>query len=128
MEKSHYKIYFDGSCSNGGNQIMGIGLVVFKDDEIIHELAHQAGKGTSNIAEWMGCVLAMKAALLLSREDENCRITVYSDSQLIVNQFIGQYAIKKPEFKPYYNKATEYKSNMPKGCFNGILWVRREFH
>jgi ribonuclease HI len=76
----------------------------------------------------MGCVLAMKAALLLSREDENCRITVYSDSQLIVNQFIGQYAIKKPEFKPYYNKATGYKSNMPKGCFNGILWVRRELN
>ena len=56
MEKNIYRIYFDGPCSNGGNQIMGIGLVVYKNEEIHHELAHNAGKGTSNVAEWMGCV------------------------------------------------------------------------
>lgn len=127
MEKTIYKIYHDGSCSNSGNKEMGIGLVVWRNGEIHHEMFHNAGKGTSNVAEWIGCVLAMKAGMLLAAEEPECEIYVYSDSQLIVNQFSGEWRIKDEIFVGLKKKAVEYKIQM-EANFKGLFWVRRNFN
>lgn len=103
---------------------MGVGVVIYRNGEIFHQLAHNAGIGTSNIAEWLGCVLGVKAAFLLSKQEPWAEFYMYSDSQLIVNQFTGLYRIKDAKFRNYYNKAKKYEKGM--GRTLGIWWVPRE--
>ncbi len=114
---------------------MGVGVAVWIDDCYEHELSLAIGlregwegdRSTSNIAEWIGCVEAMRAAKGLKKEYPQATIEIYSDSQLITNQFNDKFTIKQPEFHKYKTKAKEYA----KGVFgNGkeIQWIRREFN
>lgn len=125
-------VYFDGASNNHlfSEAVMGVGMVLFLDGEIMIEKAIEAGKGSSNEAEWYGCVLALKAAckFLEWAKGEGIEIeevNVYSDSQLIVNQFHRHYAIKHLHFLPYYTKAKMYESQLG-SLFGGLHWIKRE--
>jgi len=125
-------VYFDGASNNHlfSEAVMGVGMVLFLDGEVMIEKAIEAGKGSSNEAEWYGCCLALKAACRFIEwaKTENMDITevnVYSDSQLIVNQFYGHYAIKHLHFLPYYEKAKKFETQLGE-VFKGLNWVRRE--
>lgn len=128
------KIYFDGACNNHAEtKPMGIGVAVFIDGKYEEELCLAIGindgdiedPSTSNIAEWIGCVEAMKIAHAIKKEFSRCSIQVYSDSQIITRQFNGIYQIKKQEFFKYKEKAKLLwlKINMP-----FIEWIPRELN
>jgi len=124
-------IYFDGASNNHLFQeaVMGVGMVLFLDGEVMIEKSIQAGKGSSNEAEWFGCCLALKAAVKFvewadKQKIDITEIHIYSDSQLIVNQFHGQYAIKHLHFLPYYNKAKNFESQLG-NKLKSLSWVPR---
>lgn len=128
------EIKFDGACHNipGKSSIMGIGVAVFFDSEFIEEesLAIQVipsyVRGTSNIAEWEGCVEAWKLAASLLNKYPGNEIKVFSDSQVITRQFNGEYAIKEPSFHSYKRMAEEYRNmTHPE---NKVEWVERKYN
>lgn len=77
MEKNKIKIYTDGSCS-GNPGPMGIGAVLIYGKNKI-TISENKGNGTSNRAEIMAVIEALKRVLIPSKYD----IELYIDSQLV---------------------------------------------
>lgn len=124
------RINFDGSCNNHLDKpSMGIGVAVFLEEVYQEELSRaihisadsREEKLTSNVAEWQACIEAMKVAVGL-RQD-GYAIFVFSDSQVITNQFNGDFYINKPEFREASRTAHFYAQ---KAGVSKIKWIPRE--
>lgn len=123
------EIYYDGACWNkeGYQHLMGIGVAVFVDKIYCEELSRAIhandSKGSNNVAEWIGCVEAMKIAADLRKEQ--CNIKIFSDSQIIVNQFNRNFRINKIEFMDYFRTARHYAAL---AGVTSIVWIKRELN
>lgn len=125
------EIFFDGACMSGQqkNGETGVGVAVYIDKLYSHafSIAVRGDNGSNNIAEWSGCVEALRVAkeikLFCKEEEIKHHIKIYSDSQLIVNQFNGHWEIKHTSFVKYFKVAREMASDM---SFKYLIWVRRE--
>ena len=84
------KIFIDGGSR--GNPGHGACAAVFFDSSgaILREEGKYLGRCTNNFAEYNGLRLALAAAGRLGAEE----LEVFSDSELLVRQFSGQYRIK----------------------------------
>lgn len=107
---------------------MGVGVAVFINKEYQEDLSRAIyvrddKQGSNNIAEWIGCVEAMKIATDLRKNFPTATILVMSDSQIIANQYNGSYAITAEKFRPYYDEARKYglKARVPV-----VNWIPRE--
>lgn len=125
-------IYFDGACHNkkgSRQQPFGSGVAVYIDEVYSEEFSCSDidGYGTSNIAEWSGCLRALKIAKqilsLLSSLQQEYTLTIFSDSELITKQFNGEYSIKEETFKEYYDRCKVLSEEIK---FEKITWVPRE--
>lgn len=127
------QIKFDGACRNVPNQssVMGIGVAVFFDNEYVEEesvaiqIVPESVRGTSNIAEWEGCIEAWKIAMTLYSKYPGNTIKIYSDSQLITNQFNGLFAINNLSFSTYYKMGKEIQDKILPSIAM-IEWIPRE--
>ncbi len=86
-------IYIDGASR--GNPGISACACIIKDKKgsIIYEKGKFLGKATNNYAEFSALKLALKKAKQLKPSS----IKIYSDSNLLVNQFNGTYKIKNPD-------------------------------
>ena len=82
-------IYVDGA-SKGNPGKAGIGVVLFCEGKKIKEYSQYIGIATNNVAEYMAVVFAMQEALIVNVRN----ITIFSDSELVVNQINGVYKVK----------------------------------
>jgi len=79
----------DGSCyPNPGN--MAIGIVIYRDGELIKKISETIGYGTNNIAEYKALIRGLEEIKEMKAE----RIDIYCDSQLVVKQLNGIYKVK----------------------------------
>lgn len=128
------EVYFDGACKNVKdlrNADMGIGVAVYIDKEYNHEhsaavfiSASEFGAGTSNVAEWCACVLSLSTIVDLKIAYPKAQCIVYSDSQLITNQYNGKYRVGD-NFKEFHTQAEEL------GRITRIVlvnWIPRELN
>jgi len=124
------KIFSDGAANNHlGKPSMGYGVAVFLEGVYTEELCravHVAAESreeklTSNVAEWYACIEAMKVAVGLRQDGYT--VFAYSDSQVIVNQFNGDFYINKPEFREAFTTAHHYAQ---KAGVSKIKWIPRE--
>jgi len=92
--------YIDGS-SKGNPGEAGYGLVL-RDQAgtILRKVGKYIGHATNNVAEYNGLI----GCLEYVQELNASRVTVFSDSELLVNQINGKYKIKKPHLQTLYNK------------------------
>lgn len=127
------RIHFDGACHNMPNIVspMGLGIAVFEDGEYC-EITSRAigveeyqGDGTSNIAEWLALVEALKIAVDYRKENPDLKISIFGDSQLIVNQFNLIWKINEEKFLPLFKEA---KILNVKARIGEIHWVKREYN
>lgn len=122
---------FDGACNNhDDNPAMGLGIAVFIDSVYYEELSkaiYVPGDelSSSNVGEWMACVEAFK--LILEYKEAGDTIEVYSDSQLITNQYNDKYEIKKNNFRQYYHQAKILAEKAGLQDLK-VKWVKREFN
>lgn len=122
-------LYFDGACGpyNPGGH-MGCGVVIKdKNNKTIHTIKKQyspeefLGDTSNNLAEYMALVMGLEWCLKYNILE----IQVYGDSQLVINQMLGKFKIKKGT---YVSKALVAKELVKK--FNKITFqhVKREFN
>lgn len=73
---------------------------------------------TNNECEWDALIEGLKEALIRGLSP----VIIYSDSELVVRQFNGDYRIKKSELKSMFNRAKIVASNI-----NGVSvrWISR---
>jgi len=87
MEK--LTIFIDGA-SRGNPGDASIGVVIYKNSDLLVERGKYIGIGTNNIAEYMALIYALIESLKL----ETKNIEVKSDSLLLVKQIKGEYKVK----------------------------------
>jgi len=118
------ELYFDGSCKNIKGQFskMGVGLSVLENGEEIYSCGYSPEElGTSNIAEWYGLISALYYLTTIDTSKYSS-IIIHSDSQLIVNLFLGKFKMTAMHFLIYYNEA----KSLSKDISFELVWVPRE--
>jgi ribonuclease HI len=83
------------------------------------EEADTIGKATNNVAEYTALVEGLK----LATELEVKKLSVFSDSELMVKQMNGIYRVKNPELLDLYNEAKRLAAGFEKLT---LTHVRRE--
>jgi len=93
-------IYTDGGC-RGNPGPMHVAVVVVDGSKKI-PFHKEIGNGTNNIAEYKAVI----GALRCMHDPANIsRITIRSDSQLVVNQMTKKWRVKQAELLDLYNEA-----------------------
>jgi ribonuclease HI len=99
---------------------MGAGAVVQLESGGERKVLHRAfGLGTNNQAEYHGLILGLRHALAMGADG----VTVHGDSQLVLRQLEGRYAVKSPGLKALHAEAGQLLSK-----FSAVKleWVPRE--
>mgnify|MGYP001112116330 CR=1 FL=1 len=91
-------LYCDGGArGNPGPAAIGVAIYNEKNN-LLAKFGKQIGSTTNNKAEYQAVIAGLEKA----KEFENCKIEVYLDSQLVVNQLIGKYKIKEQDLKSLF--------------------------
>ena len=105
---AHLVMQFDGG-SRGNPGPAGIGVTLTTEDGApVYELAEFLGSCTNNVAEYTGFLRGLTAAVALGA----AKVTVRSDSELLVRQINGIYKVKSPDLKPLYQQAVSLMSKI----------------
>lgn len=94
------KLHIDGA-SKGNPGPSGIGIVFYKEGEIIEEIEEFIGNQTNNFAEYTALIKALE----ISKNNSYKIIEICSDSELVVNQINKVYKVKDAYIKDLYDKA-----------------------
>ena len=95
MKIKKVKIYIDGGSR--GNPGRGACAAAFFDENnaLVEEEVKYLGRCTNNFAEYNGLILALSIASRLGAAE----LKIFSDSELLVRQFNGEYKIKDAALK-----------------------------
>uniref|UniRef100_A0A2N9GHZ5 RNA-directed DNA polymerase n=1 Tax=Fagus sylvatica TaxID=28930 RepID=A0A2N9GHZ5_FAGSY len=94
-----WKLYIDGASNSRGS---GLGVVLTAPQGQMMELAIRLGfPASNNVAEYEALLHGLRCAIALQADP----LTVYCDSQLVVNQISGDYAAKDEKMKIYLAEA-----------------------
>jgi ribonuclease HI len=94
-----WKLYIDGASNSRGS---GLGVVLTAPQGQMMELAIRLGfPASNNVAEYEALLHGLRCAITLQADP----LTVYCDSQLVVNQISGDYAAKDEKMKIYLVEA-----------------------
>ncbi|KAG7556957.1 Reverse transcriptase domain [Arabidopsis suecica] len=110
---STWKLHVDGSSSKQGS---GIGIrLETPTKEIIEQSFRLMFPASNNEAEYEALLAGLRLALAIGAE----KIIAYCDSQLVVNQFAGDYEAKAPRMEAYLSAVKKLA-----GKFNEFELVR----
>ncbi|KAL0289845.1 UNVERIFIED_CONTAM: hypothetical protein Sangu_2600200 [Sesamum angustifolium] len=94
-----WKMYFDGASHKEG---AGAGVVFVRLEGEVLLYSFTLTQNCSNIvAEYQALILGLEIVV----DVKQLSLKVYRDSQLVVNQLLDLYEVKKPELLPYHNYA-----------------------
>jgi ribonuclease HI len=98
-------MYFDGSSSKEGS---GAGIVLISPSKEVITFSYKMEfETTNNIAEYEALVLGLRVAKDMAID----RLTVFGDSELIVNQVKDIYQAKQQRLKQYKNEVWDLVDN-----------------
>jgi ribonuclease HI len=96
-----WQMYFDGACRKSG---AGAGVIFVTPDKAIIPYSFTLTSAVSNnAAEYEALIIGLEIAYNMGLNT----LHVYGDSQLVINQLLGTYAVKKEGLVPYFRKAKE---------------------
>ena len=121
------QIHFDGLCEpkNPGG-IATYGFLVRRGKKILHEghglaATPWSDQATSNVAEYTGVLRALE--WVVEQELQGEKTVVNGDSQLVIRQIEGEYAVKSPLLVPLYTKVKDQAGRFTDLKFK---WVDRD--
>jgi len=117
-------VFCDGLCEpyNPGG-VATYGFVIQRGGELIQQGSGVLGEGegmTNNVAEYTAAIEALR--WLLEHGYEGRRVTLMSDSMLLIKQLRGLWQVRSPRIAPLYHQARKLASHF-KVRFR---WVSRE--
>ena len=117
------KAYVDGGCNNRTKRGAYGSYAVFGKDELLKSESFLLPATTSNQAEYMSMIKLLDY-IRYNKQLKNKKVTVYSDSRLVVNQIANGWRTREPTLKQLNRRA--------KGLYKGIkrnvdiVWVSRD--
>lgn len=103
---NHVDLYVDGAADLH-SKTAGIGGVFYQNGNEIDSFSEYVDDATNNEAEYS----ALIHGLLMAKEMNVASISIFSDSQLIVNQVNGEFRVKHENMIPLHAEATEFLDN-----------------
>lgn len=105
-------IYTNSDGGSRGNPGLGaIGVIVREGEKILSRYSEKIGKlVTNNIAEYEALIKALEIAGKYTKDE----ITCFLDSELVVNQLLGKYRVRKPELLRLFLKVQKLQENFKK--------------
>jgi ribonuclease HI len=95
------RVYSDGAA-RGNPGPAGAGAVLLDaQGRVVERLGKYLGVQTNNHAEYMGLLLGLERARALGATE----VEVFADSELMIRQLGGRYAVKSPTLKPLFERA-----------------------
>jgi ribonuclease HI len=94
----HFVLYIDGA-SRGNPGPAGAGVYIMQNKKKILNTNGFLGIKTNNQAEYLALALGLFHIQKLCSSSEQINLTIRSDSQLLIRQMNGEYAIKNPFIK-----------------------------
>jgi ribonuclease HI len=102
MKVESWTIHIDGA-SRGNPGPAAYALVIARPGQADWEESSCLGRTTNNIAEYTGLTRALERASQLGGR----KLTVFSDSELLVKQMNGEYRVKNADLRMLYDKAND---------------------
>jgi ribonuclease HI len=103
--REHVIAFADGAIGDGRGPA-GVGAVLLDDEGCVLRLDNRrVPRMTNNEAEYAGLLLALELALEMNPQCE--RLTVYLDSDVVVGQMVGRYAVRSQDLKPMHSRACQ---------------------
>jgi ribonuclease HI len=95
------RLYVDGAA-RGNPGPAGAGAVILSaEGHVVAKIGKFLGESTNNVAEYMGLLLGLKRAKAMGIKE----LDVFSDSELLVKQLAGEYAVKADHLRPLHDEA-----------------------
>ncbi|XP_019234165.1 PREDICTED: uncharacterized protein LOC109214680 [Nicotiana attenuata] len=94
-----WKMYFDGAAHREGAGA-GVVFVTFQGEVLPYSFT-LTQHCTNNVTEYQALILGLEMAV----DMRQLQLHIFGDSELVINQLLGSYEVKKPELRPYYDYA-----------------------
>jgi ribonuclease HI len=128
------QVYFDGLCqpyNPGGIACYAFIILAKKEHEREQQQYSEYGlavepfgdNATNNVAEYTGIIKALEWLLEKNNYNNNQKIIIRGDSQLVINQIKGKYKVRAVKIIPLYQKV---KSLLSKFKDIKIEWIPRD--
>jgi len=115
------KIFSDGGArGNPGPSAIAF-IVVSDDDRVLNKNSFFLGDHTNNQAEYWAIIKALQCVSSLKPDEVTC----YLDSELVVKQLTGQYAVRNSELRRLWEKARELGEGFGKVRFTNVPRTNR---
>jgi len=93
--------YIDGGSRGNPGPAAAAFVLTDPDGTKLQAEAFFLGQTTNNVAEYTGIVKALEAAKQIGAK----RLTIFSDSELLVRQLNGEYKVKSERIRPLFRQA-----------------------
>ena len=102
-------IYTNSDGGSRGNPGLGaIGVIVRDGEKIVSRYSAKIGKlVTNNVAEYEALIKALELASKHTKDELTC----FLDSELVVNQLLGKYRVRKLELLKLFLKVQKLQEN-----------------
>ena len=103
---------FDGGCRSNPNGPASSGAVL-RDVEgrTLTHVGRAIGIGSNNVAEWTGLLIGLSAASKIGATE----VIAFGDSELVVKQFNGEYAIRDDKLRAISIQVSQVAAKFPRG-------------
>lgn len=109
-------VYADGGArGNPGPAAIGV-VVIDGQGNIIERVSRYIGRSTNNQAEYAALIAGLEAAIKLRAEETY----IYLDSELLVKQLQGRYAVKSPHLMPLFQRARSLLDRLPRATISHV--------
>jgi ribonuclease HI len=99
-EARRVRVFTDGAA-RGNPGPAGAGAVILDGERVLARLGRFLGKQTNNVAEYQGLLLGLRRARQMGARE----VEVRADSQLLIRQLQGKYAVKNEVLKRLHEEA-----------------------
>ena len=97
------RLYTDGAARGNPGPAGAGAVIVNPDGHIVAKVGKFLGESTNNVAEYMGLILGLRRAKAMGIKE----LEVLADSELLVKQLAGDYAVKAEHLKPLHDEAQQ---------------------
>ena len=105
-----FTVYIDGAAKGNPGKA-GIGIIIYNQQgSIIKKVSEYIGIATNNVAEYLALIYGLQEALILKAD----RVSLYSDSELVLKQMKGIYRVKDNLLSQLFLLARHLKGNFKK--------------
>nr|WP_143828061.1 ribonuclease HI family protein [Anaeromyxobacter sp. Fw109-5] len=106
------RLYTDGAARGNPGPAGAGAVIVSPDGHIVAKVGKFLGESTNNVAEYMGLILGLRRAKAMGIKE----LEVFADSELLVKQLAGDYAVKAEHLRPLHDEAQQ--------LLKGFSWIQ----